>query len=44
LVQIGISDLEFDFRGYADKHFNRLNTNLTDPRWSEWLSIIKSIK
>jgi len=44
LVQIGISGLEFDFRGYADKHFNRLNTNLTDPRWSEWLSIIKSIK
>ncbi len=42
LVQIGISELDFDFRGYADKHFNRLTSNLSDPRWQEWLSIIKS--
>lgn len=42
LVQIGISELDFDFRGYADKHFNRLTGNLNDPRWQEWLSIIKS--
>jgi len=42
LVQMGISDLEFDFRGYADKDFDRLNNNLTDPRWSEWLSIIRA--
>ncbi|HSF83429.1 MAG TPA: choline/ethanolamine kinase family protein [Anaerolineales bacterium] len=42
LVQIGISELDFNFRGYADRHFNRLTGNLNDPRWQEWLSIIKS--
>ncbi len=41
LVQIGISDLDFDFREYADKHFKRMTQNLKDPRWGEWLSIIR---
>lgn len=41
LVQIGISDLDFDFREYADKHFKRMTRNLKDPRWGEWLSIIR---
>lgn len=41
LLQTGISELDFDFRGYAEKHFKRLTANLSDPRWSEWLSIIK---
>lgn len=41
LVQLGISELDFDFRGYADRHFDRLTGNLTDPRWAEWLSIVK---
>jgi hypothetical protein len=39
---MGISELDFDFRGYAEKHFNRLTSNLSDPRWQEWLSIIQS--
>ena len=42
LVQIGISDLDFDFREYADKHFKRMTQNLRDPRWGEWLSTIKN--
>lgn len=42
LVQMGISELDFDFRGYADKHFDRLTGNLEDPNWGKWLEIIKS--
>ena len=42
LVQIGISDLDFDFPGYADKHFNRMTTNIKDPRWGAWLHTIHS--
>jgi len=37
LVQIGISQLDFDFREYADKHFNRMTQNMLDPRWGKWL-------
>lgn len=37
LVQIGISDIEFDFREYADKHFERLTKNMQNPYWNEWL-------
>ncbi len=37
MVQIGISKLPFDFRGYADKHFRRMTTNLQDGRYSQWL-------
>ena len=41
LVQMGISELDFDFREYADKHFERLTNNLEDPNWGEWLAIIR---
>jgi hypothetical protein len=37
LVQLGISDLDFDFRGYAGKHFQRLTRNIQDPAWGRWL-------
>ena len=37
LVQIGISDLDFDFREYATKHFDRLTQNLLNPNWERWL-------
>ncbi len=37
MVQIGISRLEFDFRGYADKHFDRATMMIRDPRYSQWL-------
>lgn len=33
IVQIGISQLDFDFRGYADKHFRRLREKLKEPGW-----------
>jgi thiamine kinase-like enzyme len=37
LLQSGISRLDFDFRGYADKHFQRAAEGIGDPHWSEWL-------
>jgi thiamine kinase-like enzyme len=41
LVQMGISELDFDFQEYSDKHFKRLTNNLEDPNWAEWLAIIR---
>ena len=37
IVQIGISQLDFDFREYADKHFRRMTGNFQDPSWMTWL-------
>jgi thiamine kinase-like enzyme len=37
LVQIGISDLDFDFQDYANKHFDRLTQNILNPNWEQWL-------
>ena len=36
-VQIGISKLPFDFRAYANKHFDRLTQNVLNPNWEQWL-------
>jgi len=36
-MQIAISELDFDFRGYADRHFRRLADSLKDSRWEQWL-------
>ncbi|MFN8454265.1 MAG: choline kinase family protein [Anaerolineae bacterium] len=37
MVQIGISQLDFDFREYANKHFKRMAQNFNDPRYRRWL-------
>jgi thiamine kinase-like enzyme len=37
VVQGVISELEFDFAGYAQKHFDRLAAAAEDPRLGEWL-------
>jgi thiamine kinase-like enzyme len=37
LLQSGISKLDFDFRGYADKHFHRAAQGAGDPQWGTWL-------
>lgn len=37
LVQMGISSLDFNFREYADKHFDRLTVNIQNPNWQQWL-------
>lgn len=42
LVQTGISQLDFDFPGYASKHFERLTSNLHDARWEQWIKEIST--
>jgi thiamine kinase-like enzyme len=37
VVQSGISELDFDFDGYAAKHFARLEESAADPRFETWL-------
>jgi thiamine kinase-like enzyme len=37
LVQVRISDLDFDFLDYANKHFYRLLQNALNPNWEQWL-------
>jgi thiamine kinase-like enzyme len=38
VVQGVISELDFDFAGYAQKHFDRLAAAADDPRLEEWLA------
>jgi thiamine kinase-like enzyme len=37
VVQAGVSELDFDFRAYAQKHFDRLEKALGDPRFEGWI-------
>jgi thiamine kinase-like enzyme len=37
VVQTSVSELDFDFPGYADKHFTRLEETGADPRFDTWL-------
>ena len=37
VVQQGISTLDFDYRGYAAKHFDRLLRNASTPDYRVWL-------
>jgi thiamine kinase-like enzyme len=37
VVQQAISDLDFDFAAYAEKHFGRLRATIADPRFEGWL-------
>lgn len=37
LVQIGISQLDFDYRGYAERFFGRVFENIKDSRWNQWI-------
>ena len=37
VVQNSVSELDFDFAGYADKHFERLTETGADPRFGTWL-------
>ncbi len=38
VVQMGISELDFDFREYARKHFDRLQKTGSDPNFEAWLT------
>jgi thiamine kinase-like enzyme len=37
VVQSVVSDLDFDFTGYAERHFDRLHASAADPRFDDWL-------
>jgi len=37
VLQQAISELDFDFAGYATKHFDRLLAAAADPRFRDWL-------
>ena len=40
VVQQGISELDFDFRGYAQENFDRLRGIASDPGFGHWLAIV----
>ncbi len=37
VVQLAIAELDFDFAGYADEHFDRLEATADDPRFARAL-------
>jgi hypothetical protein len=37
VVQLVLSELDFDFTNYASRHFDRLRRSLADPQLEEWL-------
>jgi thiamine kinase-like enzyme len=36
-VQIGVSQLDFDYAGYGQKYFNRFEANVNQPAFRNWL-------
>jgi thiamine kinase-like enzyme len=40
VLQSGISELDFDFKGYADKHFQRMLTTAADPQFDRYLAAV----
>ena len=42
LVQEAVSDLEFDFRAYADDYFERLRAAVVDPSFAESMAVLES--
>jgi thiamine kinase-like enzyme len=42
LVQTGISKLDFNFREYADKFFERVMENIQNPEWDAWLKEVNN--
>jgi thiamine kinase-like enzyme len=43
VVQQGISELDFDFRTYADDHFERLGRTAAEPRFARALSALDQV-
>jgi thiamine kinase-like enzyme len=37
-VQVVLSEIEFDFEGYAREHFERLDATVAEPDFEEWLA------
>jgi thiamine kinase-like enzyme len=41
MIQIAVSTLDFDFREYANKHFERMKKNMIGPDWDQWIKEAK---
>jgi thiamine kinase-like enzyme len=39
VVQAAVSELEFDFDGYASEHFERLQSAVGQPQFEDWLAL-----
>ena len=37
MVQLGISKLDFDYAGYAQKYFERFESNTNSAEFANWL-------
>jgi thiamine kinase-like enzyme len=42
VVQAGVSEIEFDFRQYAQKHFDRLEKTRGNPRFENWIEAARA--
>jgi thiamine kinase-like enzyme len=42
VVQTGVSELDFDFRGYTQKHFDRLERARSDSRFEDWIEAARA--
>jgi thiamine kinase-like enzyme len=40
-VQSVLSEVDFDFRSYAQRHFERAEESRADPRFDEWLERVR---
>lgn len=41
LIQVAVSTLDFDFRGYANKHFERMKLPMKSPEWDRWIKEVE---
>lgn len=41
VLQQGISELDFDFRGYANQFFEKLSARWNDARFAEWRAVVR---
>jgi thiamine kinase-like enzyme len=42
VLQSGISDLDFDFKGYAAKHFGRMEATAAAPEFETYLAVVSA--
>lgn len=40
VLQLGISELDYDFQGYANQFFDQLTARLTDSRYPAWIQTL----
>lgn len=41
LIQVAVSTLDFDFREYANKHFERMKSTMKASGWDRWIEEVK---